>query len=221
MSYDPSSRSKLTPRSRHLFPGVTLFDELARTVCDADCLPRKELFEAWEVAKRVRRRTRGGRVVDLAAGHGLLAFALLLLDRRFEGATCVDRRRPDSFEKLAAALTARWPHLSGRVAYVEGDLDKAPVEPGDLVVSVHACGKLTDRVLSRALAAGARVAVLPCCHSHRKLDPGGLEGWLDCALAIDVVRAMRLRERGYTVWTGTIPAAITPQNRLLIGTPER
>jgi hypothetical protein len=49
-----------------------LFDRVARVVCEADCLPRKELFESWEVARRTRRRFRGGRVVDLAAGHGLV-----------------------------------------------------------------------------------------------------------------------------------------------------
>jgi hypothetical protein len=31
---------------------------------------------------------------------------------------------------------------------------------------------------------------------------------------------MRLEQRGYRVWTQTIPADITPKNRLLIGEPE-
>jgi hypothetical protein len=30
---------------------------------------------------------------------------------------------------------------------------------------------------------------------------------------------MRLEQRGYRVWTQTIPADITPKNRLLIGEP--
>jgi hypothetical protein len=37
--------------------------------------------------------------------------------------------------------------------------------------------------------------------------------------AIDVIRAGALRARGYRVWTQTIPADITPKNRLLIGEP--
>jgi len=92
--------------------------------------------------------------------------------------------------------------------------------PGDLVVSAHACGTLTDRVLDAALAARARVAVLPCCQSLGRSDKGGLEGWLDGALAIDVVRAARLRSRGYRVYTQRIPEAITPKNRLLLGRPD-
>jgi hypothetical protein len=42
---------------------------------------------------------------------------------------------------------------------------------------------------------------------------------VDAALAIDVTRAARLRAAGYVVHTQTIPAAITPKNRLLLGEP--
>jgi hypothetical protein len=34
-----------------------------------------------------------------------------------------------------------------------------------------------------------------------------------------VVRATRLKAHGYRIWTQSIPAAITPKNRLLLGTP--
>jgi len=89
----------------------------------------------------------------------------------------------------------------------------------DIVVSSHACGALTDLVLSRASTARARVAVLPCCHDEETCDMGGLGGWLESSLAIDVVRAARLEASGYRVWTQTIPADITPKNRLLLGVP--
>jgi hypothetical protein len=46
-----------------------------------------------------------------------------------------------------------------------------------------------------------------------------LSGWLDTSLAIDVMRAVRLEQRAYRVWTQTIPTAITPKNRLLLGEP--
>jgi hypothetical protein len=82
---------------------------------------------------------------------------------------------------------------------------------------VHACGSLTDDVLDQAIGARASVAVLPCCHDARRCDSGGLGGWLDNPLAIDVTRAQRLRAAGYAVHTQLIPLAITPKNRLLIG----
>src|SRR5689334_22808284 len=213
---DRSSRNRLTERLIPQFPGDSLFDRIARAVCTAGCLPRKELYEAWEVARRVRRRFRGGRVVDLACGHGLLAHILLLLDDSSTLALAVDRQIPDQAAKLAAALEASRPRLKGRVQLVEADLATVALTADDLVVSVHACGALTDLVLERAMAVGARVAVLPCCHDLHGADLGGLEGWLDGPLAMDVVRAGRLRARGYRVHTQQIPGDITPKNRLLL-----
>ena len=65
----------------------------------------------------------------------------------------------------------------------------------------------------------ARVAVLPCCHDLDTCEAIPYAGWVDPALAIDLGRAARLERAGYAVWTQTIPAAITPKNRLLLGRP--
>ena len=188
-------------------------------MCEAGCLPRKELYEAWEVARRVRRLFRGGRVVDLAAGHGLLAHLMLLLDDSSPAAIAADPALPPSSGKLHQAIAAVWPRLAGRVVFSTQDVGDVTLLAGDVVVSSHACGALTDRILERAVEARARVAVLPCCHNLDTGDDGGLSGWLDGALAIDVTRAARLRQHGYRVWTQTIPGEITPKNRLLIAEP--
>jgi hypothetical protein len=219
MTLKPSSRTRLTPHTLQAFPGDTLHDALGRAISAASCLPRKEFFEAWAVAKRVRRRLRARRVVELAAGHGLVAFMLLLLDREVQEAVCVDRRQPESFDRLQAALADRWPRLGEQVRYVEGRVEDESLDADSLVVSVHACGVLTDRVLDLAIAARAPVAVLPCCHAIKRSDTGALTGWLDDALAVDVTRAARLRQAGYRIFTQTIPETITPQNRLLLGEP--
>ncbi len=216
MGFDLGSRSKLSGRDLARFQGDTLFQRIARQVCAADCLPRKELYEAWEVARRTRRRFRGGRVIDLACGHALLAHLLLVLDDSSPVALAVDTRIPHSARSLSAALRAEWPRLADRVTFVEGALGSVEARPGDLLVSCHACGSLTDDVLSHAIGVGARVVVLPCCHEKLENDQGGLGGWLDPALAIDVTRAARLRAHGYTVHTQIIPAEITPKNRLLL-----
>ena len=76
-----SSRNRLTPQQQDFFSGSSLFDKIARAVCRAGTLPRKELHETWEMAKRVRRKYRGGRVLDLACGHGLLAHIMLKIGR--------------------------------------------------------------------------------------------------------------------------------------------
>jgi len=220
MTYRLSSRERLTPHDLHLYQGTTLFDHVARVVCELGCLPRKELYESWEVARRVRRRFRGGRVVDLACGHGLIAHIMLLLDDTSASAIATDVRIPPSATKLAAAFVSEWPRLAGRIELVSGTISQVALLATDIVVSAHACGRLTDDVIALAIDAEARVAVLPCCHAEGRSDLGGLKGWVDGALAIDVTRAARLRAHGYQIYTQTIPEEITPKNRLLLGAPS-
>jgi hypothetical protein len=225
--FSPSSKARLTLRDLDRFPERTLFHTIARAVCRAGCLPRKELYEAWEVARRVRRHFRGGRVVDLAGGHGLLAQIMMILDDSSPNAVVVDKTIPPSAATLHRSIVEAWPRLSGRIEFVSGvsigvaDPKAAPVQPTDVVVSSHACGALTDRVLDTALAAGARVAVLPCCHHLTNEVAGALTGWVDESLAIDLARACRLQQHGYRIWTQMISGEVTPKNRLLLARPGR
>lgn len=219
--FSPASKNRLTPHDLDRFPSDTLFDRLGRAVCRAGCLPRKELYEAWEVARRVRRHVRGGRVVDVAGGHGLLAHIMVLLDESSSSALVVDPAVPASATTLQAALCEAWPTLVDRVVYRAARLEDVALDAADVVVSCHACGALADQVIAHAVSARASVAVLPCCHDGDTCDPGPLTGWMDLALAIDTLRAVRLQAQGYTVRTQTIPADITPKNRLLIGDANR
>ena len=218
-TFSPGAKGRLTRRDIDRFPTDTLFDRLARTVCEAGCLPRKELYEAWEMARRVRRLFRGGRVLDLGGGHGLLAQVMLLLDDSSPNAVVVDTTLPPSSAKLHEVIVAAWPRLAGRVTFVASGIEDVAIVDTDIVVSSHACGALTDLVLARAAAARTRVAVLPCCHDLDAGDDGGLSGWVDGAVAIDIVRALRLEQQGYRIWTQGLPEGITPKNRLLIGAP--
>ena len=218
--FAPSSKDRLTAYDLGRFPGSTLFERVARAVCAAGCLPRKELYESWEVARRTRRLFRGGRVVDVAGGHGLLAHLMLLLDNTSPEAVIVDPALPPSAARLHTELCRQWPRLAGRVRSVQDRVENVDIDRGDVVVSCHACGALSDRVLDAAIAAGARVAVLPCCHDVGASDVGRLGGWVDPGLALDIGRALGLERAGYRVWTQTIPAVITPKNRLLLGRPD-
>jgi hypothetical protein len=148
---------------------------------------------------------------------------MLIIDDSSPTAIVVDTALPASGAALGDALAEAWPRLRGRITFVGASLDQVEILPSDVVVSSHACGALTDRVLERAAAARARVAVLPCCH-HLGADAGtdarALAAWVDGSLAIDIARALRLQRAGYRIWTQTIPAEITPKNRLLLGAPE-
>src|SRR5688500_18652936 len=122
VTFSPSSKGRLTDRDLDRFPDASLFHRLARAVCHAGCLPRKELYEAWEMARRVRRLFRGGRIVDLAGGHGLLAQVLLILDNSSPQALIVDTTLPRSSTRLHEVLVEAWPRLAGRVAFEQRSL---------------------------------------------------------------------------------------------------
>jgi len=209
------------PRHTSLFATESLFDRIARAVCRAGTRPRKELYESWETAKRVRRRYRGGRVVDLACGHGLLAHIMLILDNGSKCGMAVDARIPGNAGKLSQFLVKRWPRLENRIHYKQMRIQDMKIHPNDLVVSAHACGSLTDLVIDKAVEAHARLAVLPCCHNLKTCATGNLTNWMDGPLAIDSVRAMGLVSKGYAITTHKIPGTITPKNRLLMGHPRR
>ncbi len=220
MAFSTSARSRLTRHDLGRFPSERLFDRVGRAVCEAGCLPRRELYEAWELARRVRRRFRGGRVVDVAGGHGLLAHLMLLLDDSSPGAVVVDPSIPSSAEPVQERMRVAWPRLADRVRHERIPVETFAIHASDVVVSSHACGSLTDRVIERAITVRARVAVLPCCHDVETCDTGRTVGWVDPALAIDLERARRLELNGYRIWTQTIPAAITGKNRLLLAEPR-
>jgi hypothetical protein len=150
-----------------------------------------------------------------------LAQVMLLLDDSSPNALVVDNALPSSSAKLHDVIVATWPRLAARVTFVASGIEDVAIVDTDIVVSSHACGALTDLVLSRAAAARARVAVLPCCHDLDAGDDGGLSGWVDGAVAIDIVRAIRLERQGYRIWTQAIPEGITPKNRLLLGAPHQ
>jgi hypothetical protein len=220
-SFSPSSRARLTRHDLGRFAGATLFDRIGRALCDAECLPRKELYEAWEVARRARRWFRGGRIVDVAGGHGLLAHVMLLLDDSSPSAQVIDPVAPASAVRVREVLERSWPRLANRVSYISAPLADARVSRDDVVVSCHACGALTDRVMDAAVAARAKLAVLPCCHDEATCDTGDLTGWMNAPLAIDAARVLKLRAAGYRVRTQIIPAEITPKNRLILAEPAR
>ncbi len=218
--FDRSSRKRLNRHATRFYTGETLFARLGRAVCEAEAISRKEFFETWEVARRVRKRLGGQPVFELAAGHGLLAMLMIILDDSIPTATCVDKTMPLSHERLTASLEKTWPRLAGRVTFRECPVAQVELPPEAMVVSVHGCGTLTDEILRLAVSARCPVAVLPCCHDLSKCEDGGLRGWMEPTLAIDANRAARLSLSNYRVVATTIPEDITPRNRLLIGWPR-
>ncbi|MCP3932333.1 MAG: methyltransferase domain-containing protein, partial [Bacteroidetes bacterium] len=104
-----------------------------------------------------------------------------------------------------------------RIVYKENPVQDVLGYSTDIVVSAHDCGALTDLIMDKAIEQHAKIAVLPCCHDLKTCTTGCFDGWMDKTLAVDTVRAQRLKSKGYKIVTQTIPKDITPKNRLLMG----
>ena len=255
--------------------GTTL-DRIARVVCRVGKIPRKEVWEAWAVARLVyahyweRRRKhqqqqqrqpclppftpRITRIADVAAGHGLLSWIVLILhaeatslnthddDDDYDSSTsssppplsavCIDKNMPATADRLHEEMLHVWPMLQDAWDYVEGPLEGiTTASPDVLLLGVHACGSLTDKILNQALTSRNNVALLPCCHSRKCLPSSAnlmessvLQSPLALSLLqnnniteyLDTWRIQRLRDAGWQVTECRIPECITPKNRLLL-----
>ena len=84
----------------------------------------------------------------------------------------------------------------------------APVEPPDLVLSLHACDTATDEAIAKAVQCGSRaVLAAPCCQHelHKQLDVtafravtrNGILRERMADIVTDALRAAALRVMGY------------------------
>ena len=221
------SKNRMTPRTEHQFDGPSLEHRFARSICSASVLPRKEWFETTAMLRRIQRKSdvllgeSTQRIVDVGAGHGLLGMMLALVDKREREVLLLEPLPPPSRAKLLAAVTRDFPWVASRMREIHAALSPEVLRPGDLVVSSHGCGTLTDAIIDAAMAVRAHVVVLPCCHPRKNEAAEVLAGFLDPARALDSARALRLHSAGYQVWTASIDPTITPKNRLILASARR
>jgi hypothetical protein len=94
--------------------------------------------------------------------------------------------------------------------------------PTDIaVVACHACTHLTDAIISMCIARGVDFAVMPCCQrdllTQGQMAIVAKSVGIKEQVAVDIARLGGIAARGYDCRWRTIDAAITPQNRVLIG----
>ena len=211
--------------TRALFAGESIMSRFAIALAERKALDRKEFFESCEFFSRVRSKLRAndecGTLYDVAGGHGLVAALAAIFKYRTFGRVVVrDRRRPKAFDAVVSAAEEVAPWVEGRIIYEQGIVGPQgePLSTGCAVVSVHGCGKLTDKIIAAAVDADAcSVALMPCCYQQTAANaPEGLRNALGAALAADVHRTYTLDRLGYSVLWRAIPRSITPMNRILL-----
>lgn len=238
------SRNKLQPRHMVEFPTDSIFHKFARCVCQVGVIPWKELFETWAMALYVHQQfPKAERIADLACSHGLLSWALLLLasdktsqetttaceestKSNFRSVVCIDLAMPRSAEAIADVMLKEWPDLQGQWDYIEGPLEALEPDPSSLLVGIHTCGSLSDKLITLAIEGQSCLALVPCCHSKKCLTMDQKEAWNNniggmytLPEVVDNHRMQQLSSAGYQVVEAEIPPVVTPKNRIILATP--
>jgi len=182
---------------------------------------RKEFYETAFVLDRLTEELREATSLwELGAGHGMLGQFACVLHRGLSETVLVDRRQPPSYERIRERVALAYPFVKTRTRFVEGEIDDAlGIPKTGLVVGVHACGALTDRVAETARHSGANFAVVPCCESRHQLPdhirqstPRG-----ETEDTVNLWRVKRWRSWGYDVEERAIPIEVTARTRLFVG----
>jgi len=173
----------------------------------------KEIKESFAFVNKIRRFISGKKVVyDLCCGHGLVG-ATLVYRGLVKYAILVSDKRYKSHDELIDSLG-----LQSRVYYVYRDIfeDNTFITEPDAVVSVHACGELSDRVIDIAKYHNVDVYLMPCCYgkikNHYKYDELLKIFGKD---KVDYFRVNELLGCGYSVNVRKIPESITPMNTVI------
>ena len=231
MRMPPVVASRLRAADARHFAGNDAYNRVARATCRADAaIARKELPECWAMATRIHDEFWRSasepprRVVDVAAGHGLLGLFLLALCCQARTPLpvvyAVDERMPASAGKLRDSFGEAFPRLRAQHRYIVGDARDVVAAGDTLVCGLHACGGLSDIVIDVALEGSSALALVPCCHSTKQLHDEAAAAKVGLDEAIDAARVRRLAAAGWTVERDTLcPREITPKNGLILGRP--
>jgi hypothetical protein len=155
-------------------------------------------------------------------------------------ATCIDIVEPKSHNVLRGIIAeiCPWVGVDGAVSFITSSLEEyataviaarqeqqqqrrrhGATTMETVVISTHACGSLTDKVLHYASTINASsIAVMPCCYTGTADGaPYGIKRILGVSLAADIRRSFALQECGaYHVDFASIPKSITPMNRIIV-----
>jgi hypothetical protein len=220
LSWASSRKPMNLTLAQHAFASDSLQDQLVRAIATEQAIPIKEVLECFEFVARVRKTVKSASMVDLCCGHGLVGLLFGIFERGVESVLLVDKKQPPSFEKLLNCLIPIAPWIEEKVRFETTRLDNAATMPptGSSIVSVHACGLLTDRCIDWAIAVEGNVALMPCCYPKRCCTaPQALQTEFGQELAFDIDRTYRLENAGYSVNWPEIPKCITPMNRVIVG----
>jgi hypothetical protein len=167
-------------------------------------------------------------LIDLCSGNGLTGFAFQF-NHLVKKSLMVDVMKPPRFvrlEELFKKYGLKYEHQIGDITEETFGLEGFD-KNNSLIVSVHPCSELGDRVIELGLKNNIPFALMPCCH-RVKGQPYKLSNPPDPRLMLydepadyrDLVRQRYIEEKGWDCHWREISKEITEKNHVLIGVPK-
>lgn len=163
-------------------------------------------------------------IIDLCSGNGLGAFTFLF-NKIGREALLIDKTIPKRFNKLSDLFkSGSFNYKKQDILSEEVKLPEGAKADNTLIISVHPCAELTDKVIEIGLNKKIPFAILTCCHRSEK-PAYKLSNPPDSRLQLydspgdyfDEVRAQYIRERGWRCSLLKIDKRITEKNKVIVG----
>lgn len=184
---------------------------------------RKEFYESLFAIDRLEPELSRARIIyEIGAGHGMFGIFAALVFPNIERVYALDRIIPPSRDGILERLAVDHPWLKTKARVIEAPLGDVLPPRDALLVGIHACGTLTDRLAEMARRVHAPFAVVPCCEERTQL-PKELRGSVPSEAIADSVNALRLerwRSWGYALEERALPARVTGRNRIFVAAPR-
>jgi hypothetical protein len=208
-------------------------------------IKRKELLEAssfYNIVAPIFKKYHSHmpkRIVDFCSGNGINSIIWTLANSDIYS-NMVDIKQNKNFLKLLSRISEldRFSHenrLEQRLNYslngIEGfnlnyeieDFNQVNKNNNLFFISVHCCGDLADKIITKALNYGVNFAIMPCCYEINKntLLPNSL--FYHFSNPREIIDALRINkitsypQKKYDVFIRDINPDISPYNRIIIG----
>ena len=156
-------------------------------------------------------------IVDACCGNGDLG-KLFNHHPKVERIVFIDVKKVRGLEQnLSQITTPVEVHLTGVEAY----------DPprNTMFIALHACGNLTDKVISLAIDTRSNFVVVPCCYNQNMppLMPQKIPPVVPHSRRVfyDSCRISYTQEHDYYAEERTLDIKITPMNKIIIGRPKK
>ena len=156
-------------------------------------------------------------VYDICASHGFNIVYILARNKAKYG-TAIDIKP----SKASQRLWSYYPRLSARMNYTQENIYETEynLEDNSLVLAIHPCRNLCNRVVDISVENNLPVVISPCCVG--KIDPffqlfENITHYDKWCLTV----GQKLQKAGYDLTTRKIRASATPVNTVIIGIPPK